>query len=175
MSQKVAQVAKSDFESMGMETPREIASIASIGAGGKFPNHMHKDLQNRLQTPVLKQALSDVYLWIRTKTLCTAKAQCKVLWPHELFGCLYSEHPHVFEQRFLGGDASSVVRFWKQMEGSSRYDGHPVRGRGDHKKCCIPIGLHGDGVTVTGVGRSWSKGCDAFSWSSLLTAGPSKW
>eukprot|EP00974_Lingulodinium_polyedra_P113309 10967461-Lingulodinium_polyedra.AAC.1 len=77
MIQKVAQAAKSDFESMGVETPREIASMASIGAGGKFPDHIHKDLQNRLQTPVLKQVLSDAYLWIRTKTLCTAKAQCK--------------------------------------------------------------------------------------------------
>eukprot|EP00972_Heterocapsa_arctica_P013239 1945042-Heterocapsa_arctica.AAC.1 len=31
--------------------------------------------------------------------------------------------------------------------------------------------MHGDGVPVTGVGKSWSKSLDVFSWSSMLGAG----
>ena len=57
------------------------------------------------------------------------------------------------------------------MANTERYASHPVRLRPDHKSMCIPIGIHGDGVQVVGVGRTWSKGVEAFSWTSLLALG----
>ena len=59
------------------------------------------------------------------------------------------------------------------MATTDRLRMHSISNRDDHRRLCIPIGMHGDGVTVTGVGRSWSKGCDAFSWSNLLSTGES--
>ena len=54
-------------------------------------------------------------------------------------------------------------QLWEQMEaGSHMYARHPVRRREDHTSMCIPLGMHGDGVTCTGDGRAWSKGADAF-------------
>ena len=35
----------------------------------------------------------------------------------------------------------------------------------------MPISLHGDGVPVTGVGRSWSKSYDALTWTSCVASG----
>ena len=35
----------------------------------------------------------------------------------------------------------------------------------------IPLSLHGDGVPVAGVGKSWSKSATCYSWSSLLGRG----
>jgi hypothetical protein len=35
----------------------------------------------------------------------------------------------------------------------------------------LPLSLHGDGVPVTGVGKSWSKGVESYSWASSLSEG----
>ena len=35
----------------------------------------------------------------------------------------------------------------------------------------MPLSLHGDACPVTGVGKSWGKSMDFFSWASLLFAG----
>ena len=35
----------------------------------------------------------------------------------------------------------------------------------------MPISLHGDGVLVTGVGRSWSKSYDVLTWTSCVASG----
>ena len=35
----------------------------------------------------------------------------------------------------------------------------------------MPISLHGDGVPVTGVGRSWSKSYEALTWTSCVASG----
>jgi hypothetical protein len=40
------------------------------------------------------------------------------------------------------------------------------------KRRCIPIFFHGDGVPVSGVGKSWGKSCDFYNWGSLLAVGP---
>jgi len=35
----------------------------------------------------------------------------------------------------------------------------------------IPIFIHGDGVPVKGVGKSWGESCDIYNWGSLLASG----
>ena len=35
----------------------------------------------------------------------------------------------------------------------------------------MPISLHGDGVPVTWVGRSWAKSYDALTWTSCVASG----
>ena len=37
----------------------------------------------------------------------------------------------------------------------------------------MPIGLHGDGVATSGIGKAWQRSVEAFSWTSLLARGPS--
>jgi len=49
--------------------------------------------------------------------------------------------------------------------------GHDLLSRVDYKIRCIPIALHGDGVAVSGVQRSWSKTADIISWTSMLGVG----
>ena len=74
---------------------------------------------------------------------------------------------------FLGGDINAAKKFWSDMRGTPRFARHPARTRADRDRI-IPVSFHGDGVTVSGVGRSWSKSADAFSWTSLLSAGSTK-
>ena len=39
---------------------------------------------------------------------------------------------------------------------------------------CIPLGLHGDAVPTTGVGKVWAKMQLCFSWNNLLKIGGTK-
>eukprot|EP00969_Alexandrium_andersonii_P176489 7804037-Alexandrium_andersonii.AAC.1 len=50
-------------------------------------------------------------------------------------------------------------------------EGHPMLEREGYDKRAVPLGLHGDGVPVAGVGKKWSKSCLALSWVSLLSTG----
>jgi len=36
--------------------------------------------------------------------------------------------------------------------------------------CMVPLSLHGDGTPSSGIGKSWSKMSDFFSWASLLVS-----
>ena len=47
-----------------------------------------------------------------------------------------------------------------------------LRVRPGWNRWCVPLGLHGDGVSVVNVRGSVSKTIDVLSWSSLLSSGP---
>ena len=47
---------------------------------------------------------------------------------------------------------------------------HPFKNQPDFKTKPFPIQLHGDGVPVTGVGKSWSKSVNVFSWAHSLVS-----
>ena len=60
------------------------------------------------------------------------------------------------------------------MEDNPQLKDHPVRYRRDWKRRAIPLVLHGDGVPLTGIGKSWSKLMDVFSISSHLGRCPTR-
>ena len=60
------------------------------------------------------------------------------------------------------------------MEDNPQLTDHPVLYRTDWKRRAIPLVLHGDGVPLTGVGKSGSKLMDVFSVSSLLGRGSTR-
>ena len=92
-----------------------------------------------------------------------------VLLPHELFATLYEHHHHQFITHLCGGGVQNITEFWQAMSSHPGYQSHPVRARSDHQTRCVPISIHGDGVSISGVGRSWAKSVDVYSWSSMLS------
>ena len=97
-----------------------------------------------------------------------------VLWPHEVFAKMFEEHNEKFREIMLGSSCTSIPEFWKQMRNHPAYAEHPLKCRDDHVQKCIPIGMHGDGVACIGVGKSWGRSADVYSWRSLLANGSSK-
>lgn len=82
---------------------------------------------------------------------------------------MYTRYPKAWKE-YVCPDAASLSKFWTEMPATAPY----VRGRAclqrpDRNSRCIPMSLHGDGVQVTGLGKTWAKGCDAYSMSSLLS------
>ena len=93
-----------------------------------------------------------------------------MLLPHEVFACLWENYQEDFVSRLLGGGEDQVGDFWKKMESHPLYQKHEVS-RSKTKQRIVPLSLHGDGVAVTGLGKSWGKSCDCWSWCSLLGTG----
>ena len=95
-----------------------------------------------------------------------------MLLPHELFAGLFFVKD-IFIKKLCGGDSNNIQKFWSSMTNRPAYThDHILREhRPDHTTKCIPLSLHGDGVTVIAISKSWSKSVDALSWSSCLASG----
>ena len=57
------------------------------------------------------------------------------------------------------------------MRGNPQLDNADIQHRRDFWTKCVAIKSHGDGVPVVGVGKSWNKMLDIWSWTSCLGSG----
>ena len=160
----------------GLQHP-EIERMAKIGAGGKFPANMQRDLMTISGNfPLLKA--ETVVPNIRVKSLkqegFTEAMDLKFILPHKLFAILFESVPTAFQSSVLGEDASNVPRFWAAMKDNPVLAARPdLQGRADLAKV-VPIALHGDGVAYQQVRAAGGKSLEVLSWSSLLSKGPTK-
>lgn len=99
----------------------------------------------------------------------TVRPQTFIL-PHVLFSVLYHDHRDAFDAR-VRGPVGRREEFWESMRGNPHFASHPVRLRNNFESLAVPLAIHGDGVPVTGVGKSWSKSLESYNWGSLLGVG----
>ena len=159
---------------MGAVHPR-VQELAKLGASGRHPNNCHRELVAKLGPSAMLAAMDKIKLYFKKPfTTVVAKVEHHILLPHKVFATLYEVNREAFVARLLGGKHSNIKSFWEAMDGHPAYRNHPVASRTDHMSHCIPLSLHGDGVAVSGVSRSWSKSVDAYSWMSLLSSGSTK-
>ncbi len=96
-----------------------------------------------------------------------------MMYPHEWFATLYSEHQNVFKKILLGGSNTSCEDFWRSVSDWPAYKYHSVASfSADELKMTVPLALHGDGSPTIGVGKSWAMSTDNWSLTSLLAVGP---
>ena len=91
------------------------------------------------------------------------------IWPHILFSGLWQYHRKAFEKYILGGGPDVVKDFWAKMP--------PRPGmteKNNWREKCVPLGLHGDGVAISNTRGKGAKSIDCLSWTSLLSADPTK-
>ena len=150
-------------------THEDCLFLGGLGSDGKYPNNMYSELCRKLVAMPFNDALDTISIWQKKGDKRFVKATQKILLPHRAFACLYANYPDIFKYNVLGGSPDEPNRFWDAMASNPSYKSHPVSKRRNHKTHCVPIGLHGDGVQTSGVGKSWAKGCDAYSWRSLLS------
>jgi hypothetical protein len=151
-----------DFEYADLQT------LGGLGSHGLYPNNMNAELMRKVPKPDLPapyvssmplRAPGGFKMWEQT-----------FLWPHELFASLYTNYREHWSTAVCAG-ASTLQQFWAATRGSPQLDGHPLLAREGFERKCIPIALHGDGVPVAGVGKTWSQSLEIMSWSSLLGRG----
>ena len=95
-----------------------------------------------------------------------------LLAPHILFSVLYHSYRPAFEQYILGREGA-IATFWADVADDPQYRRHPVKGRPNHGTHAIPLGIHGDGVPALGIGKTWQKSFEAWSWGSIVGAAAS--
>lgn len=152
----------------------EVRKLASIGASGAQPNNCHRDLVANLVDLHISSILhrfAVVYM-VPGQLLKAINMSHTVLLPHHLFATIYEKYPSAFKHHILGGDVANVGRFWRAMSEHPSMVNHPMHEKRDRTfSKAIPISLHGDGVSVSGRGRSWSRSVDVYSWQSMLASG----
>ena len=148
-------------------------ALAQLGSKGRFPETCQRELVGflannhqlvpaKVETPINN---------LTGKEVC--KADVPLFEPHATMATLYEQHQDTFKERILP-DVDELERFWNDMEDNPQLKDHPVLYRRDWKRRAIPLVLHGDGVPLTGIGKSWSKVMDVFSVSSLLGRGSTR-
>ena len=171
MVQRIAHHAHAD----GVDLP-EVVRLAGLGAGGRLPGNTHRDLLAATGDMPFKRALSTFMVPYRHGLRGVRAVPQEMLLPHLVVAELYEAYPDEFSTRLLGsdglGDTSRLQSFWESME--QRHPG--VRGNAmldvaSWQQCFIPLAVHGDGVPVSGVGKSWSKSFESYSFNSLLGRG----
>ena len=172
--QKIMSLMKADLAKAreGKLDDHDVNVLASLGSGGAFSGNCHRDLMRSINPPSIMKGIQqhDVLAKSHLQSLTKTTRPQSLLLPHVLFAILYHDHHEAFESRARGAQGK-LQSFWRDMEGTPLLNRHPVRHRAGYAERCIPLAIHGDGVPVTHIGRSGSKSCDFFNWSSLLGQG----
>ena len=164
--QAIAHAAVSD----GATHP-QLTALAQVGCQGRFPANCHRDVASAMQTVATQNCLSSMRVHLKKLPNGIVSAEHKLLLPHEMFSMLYHKHRDQFQMRILGGSQSRIPEFWAGMGNHPGYLDHPVRSRANHTEMCVPLSIHSDGVPVSGLGKTWSRSVDVWSWSSILGVG----
>jgi hypothetical protein len=153
-----------------LPTLAALEKLARLGSDGRQKCHCHRDLMSLLALP--KFVLS----YFRMKLNCGPRNSRSdwftqaFLLPHLMLASLYEDF-HDSWEKLICPSADALQAFWDTQRGHPGLPGNPLTRRRDWQRRAVPISIHGDGVPVTGVGRSWSKSMVIISFCSLLGAG----
>ncbi len=168
-SPDVQQIAAAALED-GSDHP-DVHALASLGSFGRFPGKCHQELEAKMGANPIQESIKFILLVLRRPPMRTETVQQTILYPHELFATIYHQYPQVFKDQICGGSPGNIPKFWDSMREHPAYSAHPMHSSPDFHQKCLSLALHGDGVPVTGVGKTWSNSADIFSWASCLGRG----
>ena len=162
--QKIAHLALQDMVACGVEEiPPTLQKLASIGTFGHHSANCHRDLMNVVSRKTKVCAPLQVNITLKGGLYLQS-----IMLPHELFHCMWERYNAYFLQTLTPAGEAGMRFFWDKFQNHpcmelATWTSHPSF---PHK--CIPLGMHGDAVPTTGVGKVWAKMQLCFSWSSLL-------
>ena len=149
----------------------DVMWLAKLGCSGKYPGKCHSELLSKLDKQSFSTILTTFRVHYKVGNVLSSAQHCALL-PHEIFATLYNEHQAVFVESMLGGSRSNLTKFWNCMSHHPALDNHPIAKVDGYKGKYVPLAIHGDGVAISGCGRSWSRSIDVFSMSSVIGKGP---
>ena len=170
--QKVQHIAGLCVEDMlkvrdGQVWFEELEELAAIGSHGAHPNNAHRDLMRKLRDTA---KLQDPFLETLKFPEPFGDQPQMFMLPHETFAHIYHYYPEVWK-RSIVPDTHKLHEFWQEVDQHPQMIGHPVKARQNYSSWAVPLGFHGDGVPLVGIGKIWVKLMTVFSFSSLLASG----
>ena len=139
-----------ELVSMEMDTYKDLAVLAKIGAEGVHQQNCLRDLHRQLprssieMPPPIKIPLK---IMPGDPPEIKLTDQCVML-PHVLFAHICHRYKNVWEGRFVPS-TEQLNAFWDAQEGNPQLDHEDLRDRSDLRDRCVPLRMHSDGVVVT--------------------------
>ena len=151
----------------GLDHP-EVILLSKLG-----DDHAHGELMDLLApSPYASCCLNFDVCFKRTNKLDVQTHSQTMMLPHRLFSQMYHHQHDQFIERFCGGSTSRIPEFWDAMADSPQFETNDdLKARHNFRRKCIPLSMHGDGLSIVGVKKTWQKCADVFSYSPLLGKG----
>lgn len=167
--QKIASAAFEDAQALvaGQSTLEDLEKIASIGSARRYPNKCYFDLLHALPFKVSIPMATSCKLTFKESL---GDLTQHVLLPHKLFAALFHSCPSIWRKSIMP-DVERQERFWQLNRDHPAFQDWEIRHIRGYNRLVIPLSMHGDGVPITGVGKSWCQQMTTFSWSSTLRSG----
>ncbi|CAE7347940.1 unnamed protein product, partial [Symbiodinium sp. KB8] len=142
----------------------DLVNLAKLGNYGRSPSNCHRELL-ALVEPKVK--LPEPYRQRLPFKEPLGDSEQAFFLPHELFSKIFTEYPEQFKASLVPSQ-DSLAEFWSQMEQNPQWEGHELRSRPGFERLCVPLGIHGDDVPITGIGKGWNSKMTIFSLFSLV-------
>ena len=166
--QKICHLAMLDFRKyVDAGDAPELERVARIGDSGALPNHCNRDLQNILTRTHLPDPYCFNLVCKTSQPGVHAPLQFSCLLPHEWFAAVHSHYKPFFDKHICAG-TDDMEAFWRDVAAHPVLRDNVATEVPDWRSKFIPISLHGDGVPVKGVGKSWSESFTSWSWASVI-------
>ena len=129
-------------------TSRLIGSLSSIG---QYNGNASRGLGRCIAREGLHCNLEPYVSHVATKVDGKLRdIKVPVILPHETVNYFYTDHPDIFNERFIGsGGAEGLEAFWREYRHTEGAREHPGWELVEAGKCVIPLRLHGDTAPVT--------------------------
>lgn len=156
----IAKAAKEDLDKAAQgKTLPKLEQLAALKHDRNLQNSIFNQLNQESSLPLPVEAFIPLKDAPEERT-------ASLLLPHEMFSAMF-DNVQGWAQSILP-DEQMLPKFWACFQSHPCMEGHPLLKRKDFQNCCIPLGLHGDEVPVTGIGKIWSRSALVLSWTSLL-------
>ena len=143
-----------------------LKELAELGSKGLHAKNVHRDISKVTDSVSLMPKpfmVNDIPFKAGIQTQA-------ILLPHIIFSTIFHQYPHIWKTAIMPSE-ERLQQFWKAQKGSIVFENHPARNDGDLMSKCIPLGMHGDEVPITGRGKCWCKLLLSFEWLSLIGFG----
>jgi hypothetical protein len=169
--QTIAHLACQDMMAQDGTPTKDIMNLAKIGDYGAYPNNCNRDLMKLLKEPLIPEPVSVPTPVVEHSVRGYKIEDLNFIDPHAVFASFYKNN-EAWESRICSS-TDTLSQFWEGqvLAGSPRLDNNPMLEVESWKTKFVPIFLHGDGAPVVGVGKSWGKSMDSFSWGSCVARG----
>ena len=165
--QQTAKLAVEDMKDFGCpDLPADLVFLASLGSGGTHANNMHRDLLKKMEkeSSMCQPTITNV-------PLKQGSVPQSFLLPHEVFSCLYHQHPQSFQKLLIPGGEDQLALFWSRFADHPAMKENPLLSQKTFQTRTVPLNFQGDAVPTAGKGKVWCKMLLVLSWCSCLAQG----